>query len=133
VPAEAACRDLVYGYFACIDAGNATAALDLFTETAVMEAAGRLLEGRHAIAAALRARDANQDRRTRHVVTNLVVHVGGKGKASAKATLVLFVLSGKTPTLPSRLSELDVEFVEEGGVWKVANHSSRRLAEQSAP
>jgi uncharacterized protein (TIGR02246 family) len=128
--AEAACRDLVHGYFACIDAGKATTAVDLFTETAVMEAAGRMLEGRGAISAALGAREANQDRRTRHVVTNLVVHVDGDGRASARATLLVFVLSGKTPTLPSLLSELHVEFVEEGGAWKVANHSSRRLAEQ---
>jgi uncharacterized protein (TIGR02246 family) len=130
--AEAACRDLVYGYFACIDAGHATAGVDLFAEGAVMQAAGRQLEGRQAIAAALRAREANQERRTRHVVTNFVVHVCGEGRASGRATLILFVLSGKTPTLPSALSELDVEFVEVGGGWKVANHSSRRLAEQPA-
>ena len=126
---EAACRDLVYAYFACIDAGNATAAVDLFAQTAVMEAGGRHLEGREAISAALRAREANQARRTRHVVTNVVVHVGDGGRASASATLILFVLSDETPTVPSLLSELNVAFVDEGGVWRVAAHSSRRLAE----
>ena len=63
---------VVLGLYEAIDSGRATAALELFTPDAVFEGPGGVLEGTGEISAFLTARERRTERRTVHVLTNVV-------------------------------------------------------------
>ena len=62
---------VVLGLYEAIDAGRATAALELFTADAVFEGPNGLYKGAAEISAFLTAREANTERRTVHVFANV--------------------------------------------------------------
>ena len=62
---------VVLGLYEAIDAGRATAALDLFTTDAVFEGPDGVRRGAAEIADFLAAREANTERRTVHVYANV--------------------------------------------------------------
>lgn len=127
---ERACERLLHRYFRLIDGGRASDCLELLGPAPVVEAAGKRWEGRDAIAEALRVRESQTDRRTRHAATNVVVDVDGEA-ATATATLVVFATDGDHPTMPFALSDLEMRYVRVDGEWRIQLHRSLRLAEVS--
>lgn len=110
--AQTACRETVHALYRSIDAGRATDALGLFTEDAVLEAAGLRHEGRGAIGAVLASRQARIERVTRHVLTDVRVSAG-EDVATLSATLAVAVLGASSP--PDTTSDLAIRLVRSGG------------------
>lgn len=129
--AERACARLVRRYFALIDGGRAAEVVDLLGPAPVVEAAGRRWEGRAAIAPVMQARQTQTDRRTRHLVADLVVEADGD-EATATATLLVFALHGEQPTQAAALSALEMGFARVDGCWTIQLHRSIRLAQAPA-
>ncbi len=127
--AEFACRNLIHAFARHIDQGEATEAIDLFTDDAELGDAGQSIRGRDAIAHMLAAREADTGRRTRHQVTNVMFELTSPETAVAQSLLCVFVLGvSEEPTIGA-LSEFRDEFACDGeGRWRFARREATILA-----
>lgn len=120
---------LVNRSFWLIDNGRASESADLFGEDASLTfGPGAPRPGTISgadIAAAMRAREAERDVTSRHVLSNMIVSSEGAGTAVVHSLLTLFRHSGANP-VPVVRSVADIidACVETGGDWKIA---SRRI------
>jgi uncharacterized protein (TIGR02246 family) len=127
--AEFACRNLIHAFARHIDQGEATEAIDLFTEDAEVGDAGQSIKGRDAIGHMLAAREANTGRRTRHQVTNVMFELTGPDTAVAHSLLCLFVLGISEEPSIRAISEFDDEFARDAeGRWRFARRQAALLA-----
>ncbi|MHA4854295.1 nuclear transport factor 2 family protein [Rhodococcus sp. MSC1_016] len=128
---ESRCRALLHRMYEFVDGGRAEEAIGLFSADAVFQTPTRTNRGTEEIQAALAKRQAQRDRRTRHVVTNLRLWSERDGSVRSTGTLVLFVLSGPNPMVPSRIAEIHDEFICHEGEWTISSHGSTLLADCS--
>lgn len=87
------CEKILVRYLSAVDRGDATSAIDCFTDEASVSARGRPLQGRVEIAEFLADRDrAHADgRRTAHLVTNVAVEQTDGGRLQLPARLVFLM------------------------------------------
>ncbi len=118
---------LIYGYAASIDAGDLDTFGSLFAE-ASLAIAGSPVEAtgadeiRAMVAKGLRW--YNGTPRTRHITTNVVVHVDGDGnRATAESSVVVHQALDDFPLQVVLVAHYDDEFVRADGRWRF----SRRL------
>ena len=89
--------DLVTRYNHAVDAGDGTTFAATFTEDGALDAAGRLIEGRAALAAFAESLPQSVQA-PRHVASNLLVEGDSTtGLASLAAYVQMFALSGDPP------------------------------------
>jgi hypothetical protein len=118
-----ACRDLTYAFAEFVDHGEATAAADLFTDSAFMVRRGNRPVGREAITAVLAAREADSSRVTRHVVTNFRFAPLSADRASSTSTSLVYSLAPGPPT-PPVLTEIQDEFeCDSEGRWRFSSRT----------
>jgi uncharacterized protein (TIGR02246 family) len=87
--AERACQRLVYLYARLVDSGHAAQVADLFTEDGVWTGAdGRGMHGRAEILAAFSGRQGLARRKSRHVMTNVLIDIDGENAATGIAYLI---------------------------------------------
>lgn len=126
---ERACTWLIVGYARAIDFRDQEAFLELFTADAVLEL-GETLRGHDAIRAFLGRR--TDSLRTRHVVSNVFVHVLNEAEARAVSYLTLYRHDGDESRRfgpaplegPAAVGHYEDRFVHTDAGWRFA---SRRL------
>jgi hypothetical protein len=128
---EAQCGRLPTAYAVFIDFRRFDELCDLFTENAVLDLDGWVLNGREAIRAYMFQRP--KTRTTRHAVSNILVEVPGPthAKGTTYVTSFRFDAADENPRTripfdgPFFMGNYDDEYVLEGGVWRF----SRRKVE----
>ena len=130
---QSACIAVLNAFADRIDAGRASTVTELFTDDGSLVAGPRTMRGRDELAAGFAAREADEARRTRHLVLNPSVQVIDDGVAEARSSLMLFVLGsepgGDEPLNPSALMNCHDRF-ERGadGRWRIAERQIELLA-----
>ena len=81
---------IVLGLYEAIDSGRATAALDLFAADAVFEGPTGLLEGAAEISGFLTARERNTERRTVHVLNNVVIRQLDERDVEVRGVMMIY-------------------------------------------
>jgi len=129
--AERACERLVARYTHLIDLGEGGRVGELFTADGLWESAEARMEGRDQITAGFGRRQANAERRSRHVCTNVVVDVDEGGETATGVTyFVLFREDGVAPDRtaplpgPQIVGEYHDRFVRDPGGWRIAQRQA---------
>lgn len=128
VLAVLACQDLILEGYERIDAGRRSSIADQLTENGSYAINDDVATGREEVRRALAARDAVPGRRTMHAVTNLHVRAETADRAGARYGLLLFLLSGETPTTPQIISSVEDVLIRQGGRWLLHTRQIRTLA-----
>jgi len=110
-----------------VDHGEATQALDLFTDDASFAARGQQLHGHVAIAAFLREREAETDRHTVHVVTNDVVRSAGDDEIVLSATLLLHERDSDGRYAIHRVLHTTQTLRRDRDRWRIRDRSTRPI------
>jgi SnoaL-like domain len=131
VLARSACEHVFQRFTGAVDAGRATEAIALFDEDAVLELGGRTYSGRAEITAFLAAREAQVDRRTRHLTANFSFRLVGPDRGEAQALLVIFTAGDDEPPtpVPVAVSDCMVDFQRHPKAgWLMSARRHRRFA-----
>lgn len=123
---ETQCGRLPVAYAVFIDFRRFDELCDLFTETAVLDLDGWVLNGREAIRGYMVQRP--KTRTTRHAVSNILVEVQSptRAKGTTYVTSFRFDAADEAPRTripfdgPFFMGNYDDEYVLENGVWRFA-------------
>jgi hypothetical protein len=131
--ARAACEDLINRFCEQRDSGHATQNLDLFTDDGLMstykwDGAGwstfLRASGRRELSVLFAERQARADRRTKHLVTNVLFTEEHSSLVQCSSSMLLYVLDPTEPQrslIPTTISECHDKFVPDGkGSWLIA-------------
>ena len=124
---EKACEKLIAEYCRLADFGNASGIADLFVADGSWAGPGVSMVGQDAIRAGFSRREAVTRRQSRHICTNVLIHVGGD-QATGLCYLVNFRHDSLTGTaespapsgIPKFVGEYHDEFVRTGDGWRFA-------------
>jgi ketosteroid isomerase-like protein len=122
-----ACRTTLIDFLAMIDQGQATKALELFTDDASFAARGRQVRGRDAVGAFLREREAETDRHTAHVVTNDVVRSATDDEVVLSAMLLLHERDSDGRYAIHRVLDTTQTFRRGTDRWRIHDRSIRPI------
>ena len=103
---ERECERLIYSYCHVIDHGEATRVAELFTPDGVWASPEVTRDGRDAIAAAFKARQANTARMSRHVCSTPLIEVVDDANAHGVTYLTLYRHDGEPGRRVSPLAGL---------------------------
>ena len=111
--------DLVARYNHAVDRGDGEAFADTFTDDGALDAAGRLIEGRAALAAFAKGLPGSV-RVPRHIASNLVMEGDGEaGQATLAAYVQMYALAGDPPRQEVVASGLyDDQLAKVDGRWR---------------
>jgi ketosteroid isomerase-like protein len=123
----AACRATLIDFLAAIDRGQATAALDLFTDDASFAARDQQVHGRDAIFAFLQERETETDRHTVHVLTNDVVRSAGDDELVLTATLLLHERGSDGRFALHRVLDTSQTFRRDRDRWRIRDRSTQPI------
>jgi uncharacterized protein (TIGR02246 family) len=124
--AERECERLVYRYAWLVDSGQAAGIADLFTEDGTWAAGGgKPMRGRDGIREGFAERQAVTRRQSRHVMTNVLIHLTGPDTASGRVFLVNFRHDSPTGAaekpapadVPKYVGEYHLTFRRVAGTW----------------
>ena len=127
--AERACERVMLEYARCVDSGHASEMADLFTDDGEwIGDDGRGMHGKEEIRAGFSARQALTRRQSRHVITNVLITIGGPDSASGIAYLINFRHDSQGPVAdkpapadhPKFVGEYHLTFRRESGRWLIA-------------
>lgn len=125
------CTQLLYRFYYLFDEFRYDAMADLFLPHGVWHRAGKRLEGREAIMAALCERSLTQ--RVRHVVTNVLVDATDSNEAEAVLYLTAYHHDGgeklaKPPKIksPYLLLVVTATLIRTDGGWRIATQTMKR-------
>jgi len=114
---QVAIQALAARYNHAIDSGDGAAFAGVFTEDGVLDAAGRLVEGRAALEQFAKE-FAQRMRSPRHIATNLVIEGNGH-RATLRAYLQMFALEGEPGSQQIAASGKYADtLVKEAGTWR---------------
>ncbi len=131
VYAREACEQLFLDFHCRIDDGHATRALALFDDNALFEVRGDRYQGLDAIGRFLEARQADTNRRTRHLASNFRFELDTPSSAHATANLVLFTGGGEDGRVLALEAVVDCEVAFVGsasGQWRMSARRHVRFA-----
>jgi len=126
--ARLACINLMHAYNNLADTGQHVLIAELFTEDAVLNANGEVMEGVEAIRAGMQRRAA-AGRKTVHVSAS--VQFGRDGEAvTATSTLSVTILTGEAQVLaPNIVTRVNDAFVRlASGEWRFSRRTIETLA-----
>ena len=122
--AQLACTDVINAFAYYVDNGMAGQAVELFTDDGELGPPERSVKGRQNLEKALAVRESDADRRTRHLVTNIVFERLGTEDARAQSVQSFYLLGGADQLTARSITLLDDEFARgDDGRWRI----SRRL------
>lgn len=130
------CEELFLDFHRFIDQGEATRALELFTEVPRprFEVRGEVHLGTEALGAFLTAREQNTTRQTRHLASDFRFERLSDDEARATANLTLFHRGGGNgeELILEAIVDCELEYLRlESGDWRVSSRRHSRFA--SAP
>lgn len=129
--AESACRRLAHEFLALVDSGQASAAVELFTEDGELIADGQTIAGRAALTAFFQAREANTARKTLHVATPVSFELVSENEAIQESLLQIYLTDnwagdgGKTELLTRMIDRLHRDM---NGQWRFRSRTSVMIA-----
>jgi hypothetical protein len=109
--------------YALLDSRDYASLTELFAADGVWDRGGRRRRGRAEIAAALAERP--EDKRTMHVITNVVITIGGK---MARGTAYLMVTRGPAATAQVEHWIIADRYVLTPEGWRIAERQQERDA-----
>jgi len=121
----------IHSWYDDTDHGRASCAGEMFTSDARLtfrpgSPQPGPIEGT-AITDAMMAREKMTDRLTRHAVTNIILRPGEEHGVVACYMLILFRSDDKSrSTLPWFVADMEDDWVESDGQWKIAQEMSER-------
>jgi len=120
VAIEAACARLVVSYTHLVDGGRAADIADLFAENGVWSSPQQRMKGRAALRAGFASRQAQTERTSRHVCTNLLVDVVDADHATGLVYLSLYRHDGDDvgPAVPALIGDYRDTFVRTPDGWR---------------
>ena len=123
---ERDCTRLSADYGRFVDFGQASRAADLFTEDGVCELSAGRFEGIGQIRAFFEKRQAQADVVSRHVMTNIAIHVHDDGHATGLVYLTFYRVAwdgdGPAPLgLPSYVGSYTDEYRRTPAGWRIAS------------
>ena len=103
-----ACQNLIVDSYRRADAGNRQAMAELIEQDGSLAVDDAIVTGREAIREMLAARDADPDRRTMHVVANLIFDRLAEDSMKVRYVLIVFLLSasGSPAFVPNSLASV---------------------------
>jgi len=117
------CTALMHEYGYRFDHGNGVGVADLFTEDGEWISPAVACRGRNELVAFFMLRDRLTERITRHVVTNITVHVHTADEATARSIAIEYRgdrgPDGMTlETVPALVGDYEDEFVRVERTWR---------------
>lgn len=116
--ALAACEELVVAYTHLIDGGEASKAVELFTEDGAFVSRNLNMHGRDELITGFSDRE-RQNIATRHVMSNL--RITRTGPDTAEGTVYLTMYYGASGTVPSAVAEYRDTFRRTDAGWRFAD------------
>jgi hypothetical protein len=119
-----ACQDLIVDSYRRADAGNRQAMAELIEQDGSLAVDDAIVTGREAIREMLAARDADPDRRTTHVVANLMFDRLAEDRMKVRYVL-LFLLSasGSPAFVPNSLASVQDMLARRADRWWLTNRT----------
>ena len=125
---ENACEKLITEYFQLVDFGNSSAIPELFTQDGRLSGPGIEMVGQEEIRAFLSERQLIERRQSRHLCTNILIHIDGD-QATSRCYLLNFrhdsqtgVAESPAPSgLPKFIGEYHDHFLRTDQGWKFAS------------
>ncbi|WP_028268021.1 nuclear transport factor 2 family protein [Arthrobacter sp. MA-N2] len=111
-------EQLILCHYRNIDTGRATASVELFAPNAVVTAAGHTTHGLEELARSLGRREAQTERVTQHVITNLAVLEASQGRILATGVLTRYARGSHS--LLERVARFEAELVRFEDSWLIA-------------
>jgi hypothetical protein len=129
ITVRAACTDLIHAFAHLIDNGRAIETVDLFAEIGSLGSSRGTNKGKEALRAVMEQRQAMSERRTCHVVSNIVFTSLESDSPKASSVLTLYLLGENSSAAPRAISRFDDEFVRSsGGRWMFLSRIASLLA-----
>ncbi len=135
---EEDCHRLMVDFANEVDLFNYDAVLAMFIPDCIFMHGEKVFEGRGQILELLQARRRN--RRTRHVVSNMVVRVVDETHATGKSYCLVFGYLGELPddepaplSAPDSLVEFEDDFTATDEGWKIARRRLRFVFDKEEP
>lgn len=120
-------RETVLAYHWALDRGEATSALQLFTESPVLQAQGKEYVGRVGVAGFLEHRESQVDRHTLHLIANEMVSAKAPDEVEMSAALLLLVRQTDGSYALEGVLETRHLVRREGGSWRIHRRWSKPL------
>ncbi len=126
---ERTCERLIIAYSHFIDFGEAARVAELFTADGVWQLDEAAMRGRDEIANGFGRRQANADRRSRHVCTNLMVDVVSPTEATGLCYFSLYRADGVEGPIapldgPAVVGEYRDNFALTDEGWRIAHRKT---------
>jgi hypothetical protein len=120
-----ACQDLIVDSYRRADAGNRQAMAELIEQDGSLAVDDAIVTGRQAIREMLAVRDADPDRRTMHVVANLIFDRLAEDRMKVRYVLIVFLLSasGSPAFVPNSLASVQDTLARRADRWRLTNRT----------
>jgi ketosteroid isomerase-like protein len=125
IAARLACLNLIAAHAKLIDEGEASQTVAQFTDDCEVVVGPNIIKGINAFRGAMTAREANRERKTLHVWTNIHFSDVSEEVVVASSIIQLYILNPEpVPLAPSSLLKCDDRFERGGdGQWRFARRA----------
>jgi hypothetical protein len=130
IAARLACLNLIAAHAKFIDEGEASQTVSLFTDDCEIVLGPKTIKGVNALRAAMTAREADRERKTLHISTNVQFSEVSEEVVVSSSLLQLYVLNPEpAPLAPHAIIKCDDRFERGGdGQWRFARRALSLIA-----